>query len=250
MTGRTWWLNSPSVSRNSKYSLHHPPEPKSVVLSFSPLSTCATLTKKMRRDFSSLLRSRTEGEVDARKRRRLESEKSGDDRAERVEGATAARVAQMQQWIDKWDALHAVSASEYHLVPPAPSPLGLPSPPHSTPHLTLSPSTPPLLLSLPFPGATTNPAHISRHCSRLECMKAFLPAEAVEQIALQVSDSIHRRLKRGDLKFNHHLHPVAPNDIWTWIYQRLIFSLEKRKTLRDQFNSVRSRDSVRFPSHP
>jgi len=241
---------SPSVSRSSKYSLHHRPEPKSVVLSFAPLSTCATLTKTMRRDFSSLLHSRTEGEVDARKRRRLESKKSEDDRAERVERATAARVAQMQQWIDKWDVFNAVSASEYQLVPPAPNPLGLPSPPHSIPHSTLSSSTPPLLLSRHFPGATTNPTHIGRHCSRLECMKAFLPAETVEQIALQVSDSIHRRLKRGDLMFNHHLHPVTPHDIWTWIYQRLIFSLEKRKTLRDQFNSVRSHDSVRFPGHP
>lgn len=193
--------SSPSVSKSSKYSLHDPPEPKSVVLSFAPLSTCATLTNAMKRDFSSLLHSRTEGEVDARKRRRLESEKSEDDRAERVERATAARVNQMQQWIDKWDALNAVSASEYQLAPPAPNPLG----PHSPLHQTLSSSTPPLLLSRPFPGATTNPTHISRHCSRLECMKAFLPAEAVEQIALQVSDSIHRRLKRGDLKFNHHL---------------------------------------------
>jgi hypothetical protein len=204
----------------------------------------------MRRDFSSLLRSRTEGEVNARKRRRQESQKAEDDRAERLERATAARVAQMQQWMDKWDALNAVSASEYRLGPPAPNPLGLSPPPPSTPSWPLSSSTPPLLLRLAFPGATTNPAHIGRHCSRLECMKAFLPAEAVEQIALQVADSIHRRLKRGELKFSHHLHPVTPNDIWAWIYQRLIFSLEKKKTLRDQFKSVRSRDSVRFPRRP
>lgn len=204
----------------------------------------------MKRDYSSLLHNRTEGEVAARKRRRLESERSEDDRAERVERATAARVSEMQRWMNKWDALHAVSASYYRLVPPAPNPLGAQSPVESASPSTLSSSTAHLLLSDPFPGATTDPAHIGRQCSRLECMRAFLPPHAVEEIALQVSNSIHRRVKRGDLQFNHHLRPVTPNDIWVWIYQRLLFSLEKRKTLRDQFNSVGPRESMRFAGHP
>jgi hypothetical protein len=105
--------------------------------------------------------------------------------------------------------------------------------------------SPPLRHTSP-PGATTNSTYISRHCSRRECMKAFLSAQVVEQIAEQVSNSLHRRVKRGDLQFSHHVRPVTPDEIWIWICQRLQFSLEKRKTLRDQFNSVRSQAHVHF----
>lgn len=140
----------------------------------------------MRRDYTSLLKERTEGEVDARKRRRLESERSEEDRAERVERAAEARVQAMQRWINKWDAFHAQSASEYHLVPPAPNPLGATYSCFSSSPLTLLSSSPSRLITLPFPGATLNPLHIRRYCSRLDCMKAFLSVESVEQIAERV----------------------------------------------------------------
>jgi hypothetical protein len=91
----------------------------------------------MKRDQSSLLQGRTEGEVDARKRRRLEKENFEDERAERVERATDARVQAMKHWMKKWDAVHAQSASEYCLVPPVPNPLGATSPAHFSPALTL-----------------------------------------------------------------------------------------------------------------
>jgi hypothetical protein len=82
----------------------------------------------MKRDFKSLLHERTEGEMDVRKRRRLESEDLKDERAERVERANQVRVKQMRDWMKKWEVLTAQSASDYNLEPPAPNPLGATSP--------------------------------------------------------------------------------------------------------------------------
>lgn len=185
------------------------------------------------------MKERTEGELDARKRRRLEREDAEDERAERVERAAEGRVQAMLHWMKKWDGVAAQSASDYRLMAPAPIPLGATSPVLFALSPTLPSSFPLSASHAAHAGATTNPTYIGRQCSRLGCMKAFLPAEGVEQIAAQVSNSIQRRVARGDLQRSHHLRPVTEDEIWIWICQRLQFSLEKRKTLRDQFNSVR-----------
>ena len=100
-----------------------------------------------------------------------------------------------------------------------------------------NPATP---LTLWPPGATTNPTYISRkNPSPLECFRAFLPHEALEHIAQAVTNSLQHRPVGPSEKMKRHYRPVSIRDIWTWIAQRLSLSLEKRRTLRDHFNSVR-----------
>ncbi len=84
-----------------------------------------------------------------------------------------------------------------------------------------------------------NPTFIGRNASRLECFRAFLPIEALEQIAESVTNTLQHRPVAASEKLKRHYRPVSLHNIWAWLAQRLLLSLEKRRTLRDHFNSVR-----------
>jgi hypothetical protein len=192
----------------------------------------------MKRDQRALLDGRTADEVDGRKRRRTEVEEGGDARLARAQEASRARQQKMKQCLDKWSTLNAEVATEFEITAPAPNPLGTTLRPRVRAILTPPSSSPASPLTPPSQGATTNPTFISRNPSRFECFRAFLPFEAMEQIAQAVTNSLQHRPVGPSEKVKRHYRPASVRDIWAWVAQRLLLSLEKRRTLRDHFNSV------------
>ena len=192
----------------------------------------------MKRDQSALLAGRTTDEADGRKRRRLEAEEGQGTRLARAQEASRIRQQKMSNWLNKWSTLNAEIATSFEITAPTPNPLGATCDPLSHAQLTPSPSPRAPSLTLRSRGATTNPTFISRNPSRLECFRAFLPDAAMEQIAQAVTSCLQHRPVAPIEKVKLHHRPVSLPDLWVWVAQWLLLSLEKRRTLRDHFNSV------------
>jgi uncharacterized protein YlxW (UPF0749 family) len=78
----------------------------------------------MKRNFSTLQREKAERDDEERRRRYLQRLNDAELRAERLEQAKKAEVAQLRASIKKWKEENVISATNFEIVEPEPIPLG------------------------------------------------------------------------------------------------------------------------------
>jgi hypothetical protein len=78
----------------------------------------------MKRNFSNLQRDYAESDRDAQRRRNLQRLKDAEFRAERLEQAKKAEIAQLNASLKKWKEENVLSAMNFVIVDPEPIPLG------------------------------------------------------------------------------------------------------------------------------
>jgi hypothetical protein len=78
---------------------------------------------------------------------------------------------------------------------------------------------------------------VPRQLTRLACLRAFLPDEAIDMLASIVTNRIVLTRTQQQLNNERHYTAIRPLEIWTWIAQRLDISLRVKMTIDGAYKS-------------